>query len=225
MIINKNIEIVISYKIQNDDWQSIKIEPRDYFDGNNYGVDEEEFEIDIDSLPLFDNAIDYIILDDKGKKNISYTKLSVTDIDSKEKKTIKESYWNNQKNICAERVDFNSDGSVDYHEIIITSLVQDDPDEAVLEIMRFPKKDDLFTPAFHSFITEDQKWMIFESVILPEKRLTIPVRTSELLKKAPRKLEQMKKRGQISDKTLAQLKKLKKLLREKEKSEEEKKNK
>lgn len=163
MIINKNIEILISYKIQNGDWQSIQINPQDYFDGDNHGVDEEEFEIDIDSLPLFDDAIDYINID--NKKDISCTKLSITDIDTKERLVIKVTYWNNQNNHFSERIDFNSNGSVDYREIIVTSLIQEDLDEMVWEIMRFPEIDDLFTPSFHSFITEDQERLISERVI------------------------------------------------------------
>ena len=212
MIINKNIEIVISYKIRNEDWQFIKVDPWDYFDENNYGVGEEEFEVDIDSVSIFDHAIDYIDLD--NKEDISCTKLSITDIDTKERRVIKETYWNNQKNSFVEVVVFNSNDSVDYHEIIITSLVQDDPDETVWEIMRFPKNDDLFTPSFHSFITEDQEWMIYERIIHPKKRINAPIRTDELLKKTPRELEQMKKKGEITAKTLVQIKQIKKLLKE-----------
>lgn len=161
MIINKTIKISIFYQIQNENtWYEVSIKPQDYYDTNYYDEDEE---IDIDSLPLYDHAISYISLENKSI--IKNTKLYIIDETTNEQIIIKEAYWNFQKNSMVERIDLDTNENISNHEIIITTLVQEDIEKKVWEIMRFSKVKEMFNPVFHSFITEDEEKLISEEII------------------------------------------------------------
>lgn len=161
MIINKTIKISIFYQIQNENtWYEVSIKPQDYYDTNYCDEDEE---IDIDSLPLYDHAISYISLENKSI--IKNTKLYIIDETTNEQIIIKEAYWNFQKNSMVERIDLDTNENISNHEIIITTLVQEDIEKKVWEIMRFSKVKEMFNPVFHSFITEDEEKLISEEII------------------------------------------------------------
>lgn len=161
MIINKKITILISYKLQSENiWYQINIKPQDYYD-NNY-CDEKE-EIDIDSIALYDHAIDYISLENKNM--IQNTKLCIQNEETKEKIIIQESYWNSQRNLLIERTDFDLEGNISYHEIIIQTLIQENKKKQVWETIRFLKKEQIFNPYFHSFIMENEEKFISEEFV------------------------------------------------------------
>lgn len=64
-----------------------------------------------------------------------------------------------------ERIDLDTNENISNHEIIITTLVQEDIEKKVWEIMRFSKVKEMFNPVFHSFITEDEEKLISEEII------------------------------------------------------------
>lgn len=148
MKISNNFDIKIFYKLINSDaWFTWIIDPYDYFDHHYYEDDEE---IEIDSIPLHDHAINYIHIE--TPQAITHTNLLIRDLNSKEQIQIKESYWNNHNNNIIERID--SGGAEDYHLLIITTMLTQNP--TVFQIMRFEKLNDHFEVKGHYLITKNE---------------------------------------------------------------------
>lgn len=162
MINKHNIAISILYKRQSSDvWYKKVIDAEDYFDIEY--VDENEF-LEIDTIPIFDKAIDYIC--EENKQDITNTKLTILNIDTNESRAINTSYWNNQNNIISERIDKNSEDEVIFREVILTSLTSQNLDEDIWEVIRFAYREDVLVPQFHSFITENKDGLVSERVII-----------------------------------------------------------
>lgn len=164
MMDKKDIIVNIFYKFKNGEiWNKITLDVQDYFDMKYL---EEDEDIEIDTIPIYDKVIDYIQIE--NKKEISIIKLMITNIKSKASKLINVSYWNNQSNNITERMDKDSANNIVFHEIILTSLVNDELDKEIWEIIRFSRENEVITPKLHTFITENKDGLISERIIVPE---------------------------------------------------------
>ncbi|MCL1792196.1 MAG: hypothetical protein FWG40_12810 [Peptococcaceae bacterium] len=162
-MINGSVIVEILYRYRNDNiWREAGINSEDYFD-KNY-LDKGEV-VEVDSIPLFAHAIEYIEKTHMGE--ISNTRVSITNSDSHEKIEINETYWNDQRNSIVERIDTNSEGRIDNNEIILTSLVNDSGTEEIWEVIRFRKENSVFSPVLHTFTTEDENGLISDRKIIP----------------------------------------------------------
>ena len=162
---NNNIAINILYKLQNtNEWCELKIDPENYFD-KKY-LDEGEI-IEINSIPLFNHAIEY--LEETYREKVSNTRLSITNNNFYEKIDINETYWNNHQNSIVERIDTNPKGVIIYNVIILTSLVNDSSTENTWEIIRFIKENAVFTPILHTFITENKNGVVSDTLPPPRE--------------------------------------------------------
>jgi hypothetical protein len=145
------ITLDFKYKYADSDkWETLKIEPDEYFD-----LDEGE-EMEVWSVPEYSDLIDYITSD---RENVSSIILKISDDSKNESVTFNQVFWNNQRNSFVETTDMK-DGVIDY-EFIIVSLVQDDLQEKICEIIRIDKnKNGFLKPTHHSFITEDEDGLV-----------------------------------------------------------------
>ena len=100
--------IKIQYKlIGEQEWTTINLTPQDYFD-----LDDGEA-IEVNSIPMYNHALDYI---KNISKEVVNTKITIEDTKTKEKIIITESFWNKQQNRIIEKI-FN--GSDCNEELII----------------------------------------------------------------------------------------------------------
>jgi hypothetical protein len=150
-----SIQVFIDYHQKNtSEWITIELKPEEYFDV------ESDAEITWNSIPRFDNAIDYLDLE---KSAINNTRIRISDSQFNLGRTISTTFWNGGENQIIERVD---EGKNDM-QIIITNKIQENPD--IWEIMRFKKQNHTLQIEFHSFIQEDENEFQVEKVIFPEK--------------------------------------------------------
>ncbi|EGO63792.1 hypothetical protein [Acetonema longum] len=142
------IDIIIQFQEEGDlDWKAIELTPEDYFDLNY--LDQNEI-LEIDSIPVYNHAIDYLKNLQKCVNKVISTKITIQEADKQI--SITEYYWNNQQNSIVERIDYIRSEKV--LELIITSVkVKNDP--VVWEIIRFVRIDGILVPQLHSFITDN----------------------------------------------------------------------
>ena len=139
----KGVSIKIKYAlIGEEEWHTVDIFPQDYFD-----LDEGEV-IEVDSIPMYNHAIDYI---KKDSNKVINTIIIIEDKGNKEKMVINESFWNNQQNRIIEKIYFG----IDFREelVIVETKVKDKP--IVYEITKAIRKDGILMPVYHGFITEN----------------------------------------------------------------------
>lgn len=154
------ITISIRYKMMNSkNWLNISLTADDYFD-----LDPEE-DPEIWSVPKSDKPLDYIKYNQDSVESII---LSISDPVKNERLTIKQKFWNGQQNYLLESVE-EKQGNIDI-ELILQTLVQDDPNNEIWEIIRFSREDGLLSPTFHSFITENQEGLVSEKIIPVRKQ-------------------------------------------------------
>lgn len=143
MINDDSVTIKIEYKLDGSEtWEFISLSPEDYFD-----LDEYE-QIEIDCIPKYNYAIDYI---EQDKEKIINTKITITDKNSNKEKIFLQFYWNKQQNSIVERID--SGENYNDNEIIIETKIQESPPK--FEIMRLIRKDGFLAPIYHGFITDN----------------------------------------------------------------------
>ncbi len=136
------IYIKISYLISGlDEWKSLELSPHEYFDFQYTDIHDS----DIDSVPKYDHAIDYINID---KKEVSATILQLSDRISEERIEIRTSYWNDGNNMIIERRDSGPNRL--YYELIYSFKMSERPE--TYEIFRAVKKDCIFVPVYHGII-------------------------------------------------------------------------
>ncbi len=142
MMLDNIVLINIQYKLEGQDiWMGFNLPPHQYFD-----LDDGE-DIEFDSIPMYEHAIDYI--KDNVEKVVA-TKITISNEGKRSKRIITTTYWNEQKNSITERVDL-SEGNME-NEIIIETRISDTP--SIYEIMRVIRRDDTLVPIYHGFITD-----------------------------------------------------------------------
>ncbi|MCE5199170.1 MAG: hypothetical protein ABFD54_16235 [Armatimonadota bacterium] len=132
------ITVKIEYMPVGDtDWKIIDISPEIYFI-------EDEKPFNVESIPQYDHAIDYLC--DSSKLNIRITRIRIQD-DIGNSIEITETFWDKQRNRVIERVD---SGCSPYQEIILDLRVPDHH-----EIMRLVREDGYLTPVYHGIIVDN----------------------------------------------------------------------
>lgn len=140
---NDSVSVNIKYKLIHEQfWVNIDLEPQEYFEL------EEHEEIEVDSIPLFNHALDYIKTD---KDRVEITQILIHDSVKQAQIIITETFWGNQNNRIIERIDTgtNEEGEL----IIVESKIKDIP--LVYEIIRFNRKEGILVPEYHGFITQN----------------------------------------------------------------------
>jgi hypothetical protein len=140
---NNSVSINIKYKlIHEQSWVNIDLTPQEYFDLEEYE------DIETDSIPLFNHALDYIKTD---KEKVEITQIIIHDSAKQAQITITETFWGNQDNRIIERIDV---GTVEEGELIIVeSKIKDIP--LIYEVIRFNRKEGILVPEYHGFITQN----------------------------------------------------------------------
>lgn len=153
------ITINFQYKLkQSDLWKTLALSTDDYFEL------EKNEEANIRSLPRNDKLIDYI---ENDRDSVDSIIIRITDTEQNESLTFQQKFWNNQCNSFLESIE-NKQGSLNI-ELILTSLVQDEEDEVIWEVIRMERKDSVLTPTLHTFISEKKDFGVSENVIVPER--------------------------------------------------------
>ena len=102
-----NISITIRFSRKNSDKEEIIVlNPKDYFD-------EDVLEFDVDSIPKYNHAIEYI----PNSKNVIKVTLEINDDSCRRKKKIETYYWANQ-DIELIFLSEYKDNFLDYSEVI-----------------------------------------------------------------------------------------------------------
>ena len=141
---NDQITIEISYFLENDpEIHFLRLSPEEYFDP----LDPGEV-LEADSVARCWNDIDY--LDKNIKDRVTEIKTNIYDAKNEFRVIGSDIYWNKQKNLVRERVDFLR--GVETYRIIIVSLMR--PDGITEDILRMEKKDDLFQQIGHTILQE-----------------------------------------------------------------------
>jgi hypothetical protein len=149
----RKINVLIKYKLDNDNkWKTFNITPEKYFD-----LDKNKI-ADIDTIPKFSKAIDYI---GEVPKSITETKIIITDDNCGKKLIVTTTYWDNHRYYMTEIMKFDKfiiqktdfDNNCYYYEVIYYKQIQDEP--LVDEIIKIRKNGDVLIPVFHNIITKD----------------------------------------------------------------------
>lgn len=139
-----NILVKIKYKLfEKETWQTLILSTKEYFDL------EEGEQIEVNSVPFFNHAIDYIKQD---KEKIEITKIIIEEKDSNKQLIISEVFWNDQNNRIIERTYSNT--NIIEQLLITETQIQQNP--LVYEIIRATRKDGVLFPEYHGFITEQK---------------------------------------------------------------------
>ena len=159
-----NIIIDFKYKLFNsEEWIKKIISIDEYFDLSL--LDNEE-KLDIYSLPMHDNLIEYI---DCERQKIYQISVDIIDIAANCKLYFFQTFWNNHKNWLVERIDTN-DGSENYHELIISTVLPHETSnntELDYEIIRFLKKDNDVKCLYHGIVRDNSDGSQSEVLIEP----------------------------------------------------------
>jgi len=146
------VQVTLKYKtLSNADWQFIELAAQEYFDL------EPDEEVEIDSIPEYNHAIDYLALD---SSQIETTMLILTDEERQARRAITETFWNNGQNRLIERVD---SGSAPYWEMILE--VQTGQAPPIWEVLRVCREDGAMKPIYHAFIRDNHDGSQFETRI------------------------------------------------------------
>ena len=152
------VSIDFKYKIKEYEyWKDLELTANEYFE-----LDTDE-EPEIWSLPKWNKLLDYI---DIEKAKVDDIIIKITDSIKEESLIFKQKFWNNQRNSLLESIE-DKQGITDI-ELILETLVNDNPDEEVWEIIRFSRSDGLLTPTLHTFITENKDGLVSEKIVVPK---------------------------------------------------------
>jgi hypothetical protein len=160
---NQNLAIEIQYKIHNSpDWHSLDLTPEQYFDL------EDNEPIEIDCIPRYNHAIDYLKdLNLWQKKTIIVTRINLIDFSKKEQRQITERFWNQGKNRIIERIDLDlGTFHTKYNEILIETQIKENPSQ--WQIMRLNRQDGIISPIFHGLIEENSDGSESENLFIIE---------------------------------------------------------
>jgi hypothetical protein len=149
MIDNVNIEIQYLLKTSQE-WQSFKLDSAEYFE---LEIDET---IELNCIPKYNHAIDYITEHDFNinSQEILATKIILIDFRAKKQRQIQERFWHNAQNRLIERIDLDlTQFQIQDHEIIIETKINNNPPQ--WEILRLNQQNQMINPIFHSFIQEN----------------------------------------------------------------------
>ncbi len=136
------VQVMLKYKtFSQADWQFIELAPQEYFDL------EPNEEVEIDSIPEYNHAIDYLALD---SSEIETTVLILTDEEQQARRAITETFWNNGQNRLIERVDSGCDP---YWEMILEVQTAHTP--PTWEVLRVCREDGAMKPIYHAFIRDN----------------------------------------------------------------------
>lgn len=114
-----NLEISISYWFQGEDVEHcLQLSPPEYFD-----LDDRELP-DIESVPIYDHAIEYVSECDRP---VGATLLTISDSNTGRKLMIQEGFWCNGENCIIRRQDFEN-CQLTYEETIQDLLVEKEPE-------------------------------------------------------------------------------------------------
>jgi hypothetical protein len=154
------VSISIDYKTLNSsDWKTLELTPEEYFD-KVYFEEYPDEEFEWDSLPEFEDAVDYIDLE---LEMISHTRIRIFDDKKNISRTFSEALWNNGENYIVERVDKYPEK---VEELIIMNIkLRDDPSE--WEILRIQKVNGVPMIELHSVITDKEDGSQEERIIYP----------------------------------------------------------
>ena len=153
---NNNIVIDFKYKLnKSDTWLKKDITVEEYFDLDY--LDEGE-PIVVDSVPLYNDFIDYIKNTDCEKQQISKISIDIIDTVTNCKLHFYQTFWNKQENWIVERIDTIDGNEINYHEFIISTVLPreiSNNTELDYEIIRFQKKESDINFLFHSIIRDN----------------------------------------------------------------------
>jgi hypothetical protein len=143
MINSSTIQIELGYKLlDSKEWKSIDLEPKNYFD-----IESGEL-VNLESIPFYDHAIDYLVQDlEIQKESVMATRVHLYDKSTKQERLITESFWNYGCNRLIERQDM---GDHPYSEIILEMLVSEVPE--VWEVLRCDRLSGVLSPSYHAKI-------------------------------------------------------------------------
>jgi hypothetical protein len=151
------VNIEIEYLIRSSKkWKSLDLVPEEYFDLEY----NEDTAFDVDSLPKYDDVNQYLKVENQ---NLECTFVTLENIASKAKRTIKTTFWNEGENQFTEVKQSKDNQS--HHEIIYSAQVKKNP--IVYEILRCTNKGDIFYPTYHGFITDNPDGTQSEEKIFP----------------------------------------------------------
>jgi len=147
-----NIVIDYKYKLFNsDEWLKKNIRVSVYFDLSL--LDKEE-QLDIYSLPMYDDLVEYL---DCDRTKIHQISVNIIDVLSNCKLHYFQTFWNSNKNWLIERIE-TVDDRVDYYELIISTVLPHEisnNSESDYEIMRFRKEDDDIKCLYHGVVRDN----------------------------------------------------------------------
>lgn len=134
-------------------WESRSLSPEEYFD-----YDERPFQLD--SVPRFDHAIEYLGVD---RREVLGTRITVADSQTQYRRVIAESFWNGGTNRVIERVD---ETDAPYWEMIVESRMSDEP--STIEVLRIGRDErGNPVPLSHVFLTEQSDGSHSERMVFP----------------------------------------------------------
>jgi hypothetical protein len=155
-----SITINIDYKISNSpEWKTVALTPEEYFD-KDYFEEYPDEEIEWDSVPEFNDALDYIDVD---PEILSHTRITIFDNEKNISRTLSKALWNKGENFIIERTDKYADKVEEL--IVINIKLKDSPTE--WEILRFQKENGIPMLEFHSVILDKEDGSQEERVIYP----------------------------------------------------------
>lgn len=136
------IHITIEYKLTDSiDWKSLELTHAEYFEL------EPDEEVELDSLPKYNHAIEYLELE---RHQVAATRIILIDEALKAKRSIVEKFWNQGENRLIERTDI---GENQYWEMILEVQVSKKP--PLWEIVRVGREDGVLTPWYHAFLQDN----------------------------------------------------------------------
>ena len=141
---DNQITIEISYFLEGDpEMHILRLSPEEYYDPLDPGE-----ELEADSVTRYWNDINY--LDENIKDMVTEIKTNIYDAKNGFRVIVSDTYWNKQKYLVRERVDFLH--GVETYRVLIVSLTRSDG--VTYETLRMGKKDDCFRPVGHSICQE-----------------------------------------------------------------------
>lgn len=171
MAVNEDVNtdhIVIEFKYKilgSDDWFINDIAVEEYFD---FSMLDEGEELESDSVPMFNNLIDYF---NDEHQQISQIFISITDKKNNEKIQFSQLFWNGQNCWILERID-TTNGIRNYHEYIIETLlpaeITKNPEKSY-EIIRFSPEKEGIKCWYHGIINDNADGSQSEIIIDPER--------------------------------------------------------
>jgi hypothetical protein len=137
-----DLTISIDYLLINSDsWQTRTLDIGNYFDL------ESDEQVDLDSCPYYNHAIDYL---DLYPEQVQSTHLTLVNLKTHDQRVIVEKFWNQGKNRIIERTD---SGQTPYSETILEIQISETP--AVWEVLRLSRDNGSLTPLYHAFLQDN----------------------------------------------------------------------